>query len=302
MLIPKKFGLKATAAQPHFPMVCPCRPPPEASQRSPPCQRGGRTGVHESPIFGPVSVYRSCKDGESAEPPCSRCSAALQCHHRRAAVHAAGSPGRERGAARSPGAGAAGGAGALRQAPLPRAGKWGQDRTGREPLLRGCGPLSEAVLLAQSSGRHQQGDGRGVDGLTWLETSLGHEPGFIHTGFDVVRGGPGPRSRQHAAALAASHPSFLRALLCKPLTVPPGTAHTQCLDQTGPPAPKSMKILFLFSVGSHCISMPAPAALILCSPDHQVHLPRRRSQQNPRHGSWGTADAQTWPKSNIPRE
>lgn len=126
MLIPKKFGLKATAAQSNFPAACPCPPPPEASQR----QQGGGTGVHKSPIFSPGSVHGGCEDGESPEPPCSRCSAALQCHHRRAAVHAAGSPGRERGAAGSPGTGAAGGAGALRQAPLPRAGKWGWDGTG----------------------------------------------------------------------------------------------------------------------------------------------------------------------------
>lgn len=125
----------------------------------------------------------------------------------------------------------------------------GWDGMGQEPLLRGCVCPSEAALLAQSSdavGMHQQGHGGGVDGLTWLETSLGHEPGFIHAGFDVVGGVLGPRSCSTGCITPQLAP-------CAPLQATnhaPGTACTQCLDQTGPPAPKSMKIHFYFPSGA----------------------------------------------------
>lgn len=223
MLIPKKFGLKATAAKSNFPAACPCPPPLEASQRL-----ASRTGVHKSPIFSPGSVHRRCEDGESPEPPCSRCSAALQCHHRRAAVHAAGSPGREWGAARAPGTGAAGGAGALRQAPLPRAGRWGRDRMGWD--RRGwdrslcCGAVSapakpfclrKAVMQWGCTNRVLVGVSMASRGWkqAWATSLDLFTLGLMWLGMDQGHG---------AAARAASHPSLLRALLYKPLTMHQG--------------------------------------------------------------------------------
>uniref|UniRef100_A0A8B9SHB5 Integrin subunit alpha 11 n=1 Tax=Anas platyrhynchos TaxID=8839 RepID=A0A8B9SHB5_ANAPL len=75
----KEIWVKGNSSQVEFPRGMPLPSTPRGI--SAPCQQGGRTGGHKSPIFSPGSVHRRCEDGESPEPPCSRCSAALQCHH-----------------------------------------------------------------------------------------------------------------------------------------------------------------------------------------------------------------------------